>query len=119
MLLLKRQETDNEYGGHWDIPGGRLHLGEGATKGLAREVHEETALTFSRAKPLTVWDYHTPDAGLMLGMSFLIKDAIGDVRLSSEHTHFEWQRADALDSLPLASNLRREIDWIMSKEEMA
>ena len=118
MLLLKRQETDTEYGGHWDIPGGRLLLGEGASKGLAREVHEETALTFIRAKPLTVWDYHTSDAGLMQGLSFLIKDAVGAVQLSQEHTHFEWLGADALDSLPLAPNLRKEIKWILGKENL-
>jgi len=118
VLLLKRQETDSEYGGHWDIPGGRLHLGEGAAKGLAREVHEETALTFTRAKPLTVWDYRTPDAGLMQGLSFLIKDAVGDVQLSQEHTRFEWLGADALDSLPLAPNLRKEIEWILGKENL-
>lgn len=119
VLLLKRQETDTEYGGHWDIPGGRLLFGEGATDGLAREVCEETALTFTRAKPLTVWDYHTPDAGLMQGLSFLIKDAVGDVRLSQEHTHFEWLGSGALDSLPLAANLRKEIEWILAKEKLA
>ena len=110
VLLLKRQETDTEYDGHWDIPGGRLLLGEGATKGLAREVHEETNLTFTRAKSLTVWDYHTLDAGLMQGISFLIKDAVGEVQLSPEHTHFQWLKADALDTLPLAPNLRKEIE---------
>lgn len=119
VLLLKRQESDTEYGGHWDIPGGRLLLGEGATRGLAREVREETALTFTRTKPLTVWEYHTPDAGLMQGLSFLIKDAVGDVQLSQEHTQFKWLKGDALDSLALAANLRKEIEWILSREKLA
>ena len=26
---------------HWDLPGGRLHVGEAVKKGLAREVKEE------------------------------------------------------------------------------
>lgn len=119
VLLLKRQETDTEYGGHWDIPGGRLLLGEGASKGLAREVHEETSLTFARAKPLTVWDYQTADAGLMQGLSFLITDAQGDVKLSPEHTRFEWQAGNTLNSLPLAPNLKKEIEWVLNKSEQA
>lgn len=119
VLLLKRQETDTEYGGHWDIPGGRLLLGEGAAKGLAREVREETNLTFTRAKPLTVWDYHTTDAGLMQGLSFLITDALGDVKLSPEHTHFEWRKGDTLNSLPLAPNLKKEIEWVLNTSERA
>lgn len=42
ILLVQYPVGDVDgAGGKWDLPGGRLHMGETATEGLRREVEEE------------------------------------------------------------------------------
>src|SRR5690554_2387908 len=89
MLILKRRPDDDEYGGLWDIPGGRLEQDENAKEGLIREVREETGLALKKIRPLTVWDYTHRDTQV-IGLSFLARAGEGEVILSEEHTAFAW-----------------------------
>ena len=41
ILLIQYPKRDKKVGGRWDMPGGRLNLGEKALAGLKREVFEE------------------------------------------------------------------------------
>jgi len=44
VLLLKRSEKLKKFPGEMDLPGGHLKANESVTKGLEREVKEETGL---------------------------------------------------------------------------
>ena len=44
VLILKRSPDDVHKPGIWEIPGGRLELGEDPRIGLKREIEEETGL---------------------------------------------------------------------------
>ncbi len=41
ILLVQYPEGEKYIGGKWDLPGGRLHVGETALEGVIREVEEE------------------------------------------------------------------------------
>lgn len=114
MLILKRRTDDEEYGGFWDIPGGRLEQDENAQAGLIREVREETGLAIDKIRPLTVWDYTHRDTKV-IGLSFLARAEDGEVVLSEEHTAFTWAAPEEMGGYEFAPNLEKEIAWVISK----
>jgi 8-oxo-dGTP diphosphatase len=50
-FLLGRRPTSKVYAGYWEFPGGKVEPGEPILEALARELHEELALTLERAYP--------------------------------------------------------------------
>ena len=52
LLIIKRAAFDSSPN-LWEIPGGRLELGESLVEGVSREVQEETGLTITPLYPLT------------------------------------------------------------------
>ncbi|MFH1771133.1 MAG: NUDIX domain-containing protein [archaeon] len=90
VLVIKRRPNDPHSPGIWDIPGGRIEEGENPYDGLTREVKEEVNLEVNIKVPLYV-DYFTRDDGQKITMLIFVCSPISkDVRLSEEHTAFEW-----------------------------
>ena len=54
ILILKRREDDPNKPGIWELPGGRLSLGEDPFLGLQRETKEETGLEVDILNPLNI-----------------------------------------------------------------
>jgi len=52
ILLIKKAR--GPYTGQWDLPGGKLEFGEKPLEGLAREMMEETGLSFKNNELLDV-----------------------------------------------------------------
>lgn len=44
-VLMQQRPVHSEHGGLWEFPGGKLEPGEGPGAALARELHEELAIT--------------------------------------------------------------------------
>ncbi len=99
ILLIKRRPTDAHKPAEWDIPGGRLELGEDSYEGLKRETKEETGLDIEIVMPLDVHHFTRDDWQRITMIIFLCKALSNDVRLSEEHTEFKWQRIEK-DKLP-------------------
>lgn len=57
VLLLQRPENEKAYPGMWELPGGKKEFGETHTDALVRKVLQETELTVSLVKPISVFDY--------------------------------------------------------------
>jgi len=57
LLIIKRAAFDSSPN-LWEIPGGRLELGESLVEGVSREVQEETGLTITPLYPLTSISRH-------------------------------------------------------------
>jgi len=90
LLIIKRRDDDVHTPGVWEIPGGRLESGESPFLGLIREVKEETGLDIEVKNPLDV-DHFTRDDGQVITMIiFLCKALTYTVKLSEEHTDYEW-----------------------------
>ncbi len=62
VLLLKKPN------GKWDLPGGKLEIGEAWIDGLAREVKEETGLKINKAKWVAGWVKKTESKPVMKGV---------------------------------------------------
>jgi 8-oxo-dGTP pyrophosphatase MutT (NUDIX family) len=84
VLVLK------DAGGKWhDLPGGRIHEGEDAVTGLAREVREETGLSIG---DIQLGETINFKAGKVPHTTLLFKATALtlDVQLSTEHSDHAW-----------------------------
>jgi len=95
ILLLKSSAHD-----FWDVPGGRIDDNETIEQALLRELSEELP---SHTRPRVgelLNAYRVPgsikdDLGLVLLFYRVAVDFDGDIKLSSEHTTFEWMSLEA------------------------
>jgi 8-oxo-dGTP diphosphatase len=113
LLLLKRRPDDPHKPGAWDIPGGRLELGEDPFLGLAREVGEETKLKVKIIMPISVNHFVRDDGQKITLTIYLCELSGGEISLSEEHTEYQWiDLKDAPGELsnffePTFANLKR------------
>jgi len=91
VLLLRRNLCDAKHPARWDFPGGSLNESEEATRGLLREVKEETSLTvidYQRFFAQRLPQKHQPELIIL----FFSCTTTGDttVDLSEEHEEYLW-----------------------------
>jgi 8-oxo-dGTP diphosphatase len=93
---------------HWDIPGGRIQEGQTALEALQREVQEETGIdqiekTEYLAGVISNIEIPVSDTekvGLVLVVYRVVIPPNSSIRLSDEHTGYEWvSRAEAAERL--------------------
>jgi 8-oxo-dGTP diphosphatase len=89
-LLLRRRMNDPHKPGAWDIPGGRLELGEDPTDGLKREAREEAGLDIDSVLPLDVHHFRRDDGQEIYMIIFWCTAKDGEVVLFHEHVEFKW-----------------------------
>lgn len=95
VLLLREAKTYQEgtNTGKYQIPGGRLNIGESYGEGLRREVKEETGLEISPHYPIYVGEWHPLIKGeqYQIIAIFTVCEVMGgDVSLSEEHDDYKW-----------------------------
>ena len=96
VLLLKRnRETHADVGEQWDIPGGRINIGEPLFVNLSREVAEETGLELVGEPSILLAQDIFPEGKHVVRITYTGK-AIGTIVLSKEHTEFAWVTRETL-----------------------
>ncbi|MBI2483313.1 NUDIX domain-containing protein [Candidatus Uhrbacteria bacterium] len=90
VLLLRRRPNDVHQPSAWDIPGGRLSLGESPHEGLVREMREEIGITATIDLPLEIHHFTRQDGQVITMMVFLCHPQSSDIILSEEHTEYRW-----------------------------
>ncbi|MDD5163342.1 MAG: NUDIX domain-containing protein [Candidatus ainarchaeum sp.] len=90
VLILKRSGYTKQMPGIWELPGGRLEAGEDPLAGLQREIKEETGIEIEIVFPMSVRHFTREDGQIITMIIFLCKPKSKTVKLSSEHTEFEW-----------------------------
>ena len=77
-----------------DFPGGKYRWGESLENELKREVKEETNLEIEIGQPFFVWTNKDLKRKIkshpVVYVGFICKYKLGNVKLSGEHTEFEW-----------------------------
>ena len=102
LLLNERDE--------WELPGGKLELGEDPAACLAREIHEELGWTVEIGNPLHAWVYAIrPDRHVF--MLAYCADYLGDAEpvLSHEHKALRLVPLDEVDALPMPTEYKQVI----------
>ena len=94
LLIIKRADDDVHMPGVWEIPGGRLDDGENIEDGVKRETKEETNLDVDVIKKLSDQEFTRQDGQKIAMEIFLCKALNKDVKLSEEHSEFEWVDID-------------------------
>jgi len=90
LLVLKRSSDDVQRPDIWEIPGGRLELGEDPILGTIREIREETGLYITPKIPLTIRHFTSDDKQIITMIVFFCKLAGGTQKISHEHSEIEW-----------------------------
>lgn len=95
ILILKRVRPSSDGLGYWELPGGGLEYGETPHEALIRELKEETNLDIKIIKPIYTFTAIRPDYQTV-GIGFLTIPTNDHVKLSEEHTDYQFVSSDKL-----------------------
>ena len=107
-VLLLRNEREE-----WELPGGKLELGEDPAACVGREISEETGWVVRVGPILDSWQYHVRDGVDVLIVTYgcFVEDD-SPVTVSSEHKEARLVGRDEIAALPMPDGYRRSIhDW--------
>jgi 8-oxo-dGTP pyrophosphatase MutT (NUDIX family) len=111
QVLLLRNERDE-----WELPGGKLELGEDPAICVVREIAEEVGWRVAAGPILDSWQYHIRDGVDVLVVTYgchLTVDA--DPAVSHEHTEAALFGIEEIASLPMPEGYQRSIHaWYAS-----
>jgi ADP-ribose pyrophosphatase YjhB (NUDIX family) len=104
-VLLVRNDRDE-----WELPGGRLELGESPAQCVVRELHEETAVEIVCGPLLLAEPFEVIPGRQVLILAYGCMAAPGQaVRISEEHLDFGWFDIAGLPDDDLPAVYRRAI----------
>lgn len=96
-LVLLKSEIEDINPNTYDMPGGRINFGEKLEEAVAREVKEETGLDIIAQQVFNAWTFVKEDKDFQLtGIDYLCTAEQEEVKLSDEHSGFEWKEAEEI-----------------------
>lgn len=98
-LLLTRRPPEDRLGGFWELPGGKVELGESPEECLERELIEELEMTADVRELLATTTYHYEHGSFEL-LAFRVRRT-SDYRLLV-HDAARWVSLDEASEMPLA-----------------
>ncbi len=112
ILLIKRAGADYASGA-WEVGYGRLDQGENPEAGLKREFKEETGLDIKPKKLLNTWFFNRGDKEAaeneVIGLTYWATASSQKVKLSSEHSEYQWLSPEAALELAEPKLIANEI----------
>ena len=104
VLLLKNERAE------WELPGGKLELGEEPHECVAREITEETGLPVSTGPILDAWQYHIGAGQDVLIITYGCHSGAGQPPvLSHEHEEIGFFSLAEVASLTMPAGYKRSI----------
>ncbi|MBI2607675.1 MAG: NUDIX domain-containing protein [Candidatus Doudnabacteria bacterium] len=91
LLMIRRRKDDPHNANQWDLPGGRVDLGEDPRTGLVRETKAETNLDIKLLLPLDVQHFTRQDGQIITLLFFLCEKKSDSILLSHEHQEYKWE----------------------------
>lgn len=91
ILVLKRSSEKDFAPGSWEIVTGRLERAENPSRGILREITEETTIKAEMITPIsTGFFYRGGKEFPMVVIDFWCRYLDGEVKLSWEHSEHKW-----------------------------
>lgn len=114
LLLLRRAPLESEPG-TWGVPGGKIEAGESPIEGALRELFEETSIALERSSIEEVCKFYIRKAELDYTYHlFRIRlDRDFEVRISDEHTDYQWVSDTDLKDMPLIAGAKEILDFLV------
>lgn len=109
ILLVQRASNVSSDAGMWELPGGKMDVGETLADALRREVSEETGLSVRVGEPIHVSHFAKVPFWVTC-VTFVCEQVDGELRLSEEHDAFAWVDVSDLDDRPYARTIREQLD---------
>jgi len=106
-VLLAENDRDE-----WELPGGRLELGERPEHGVVREIREEAGIEVEIDRIVDSWVYPVlPDRQVLIVTYRCAElDDLAPVTVSAEHRAVRWVPLEDLAGLRLPDGYRRSIE---------
>ena len=100
LLLRRSQPYEGESEPRWDIPGGRINVGEPILQALAREIKEETGLTMQGEPRIVYAQDILRVAGRHVVRLTFETGAEGEVALDpKEHSAHQWVSLEKIQGI--------------------
>ena len=106
LVLLLRNERDE-----WELPGGKLELGEDPARCAEREIIEEVGWKVAAGPLIDAWQYHIADSADVLVLTYGCYPAMvtGEPSVSQEHKEVGLFTAAAAAELRMPAGYKRSI----------
>ncbi len=104
-LAIRRSMESKHNAGKWDLPGGKVDLGEDFMTALKREVQEETGLVI-RPRRLAGSSQSEAPAKIIVYLIILADLVSGEAKISDEHSEYKWVAADQLATLDICDQFK-------------
>ena len=96
--------------GEWELPGGKLELGEAPELCVAREIEEELGLEVEPVAPVDAWVYTIESGVHVLIVTYgCVERAQRAAVLSGEHTQLAWIALAEVNDLRMPDGYKRSI----------
>lgn len=107
VILLKNERDE------WELPGGKLDLGENPVECVVREIEEEPAVEVTVGPILDSWLYDIEGRGQVIIITYACMAPAGvgreDLKISHEHKAVGLFGLDEIDGLAMPEGYRRSI----------
>jgi mutator mutT protein len=100
QVLLARRPAEDRLGGHWELPGGKVEVGETPEECLARELTEELNIKVSVGSLFAESIHRYPHATIHL-LAFRVDTWRGEFELRAHDDH-RWVALSKANELTLA-----------------
>lgn len=106
-VVLAKNEREE-----WELPGGKLELGEDPQACVVREVEEELGLKVSVSRILDSWQYRVRTNRNVVILTYACECTKTELIGSHEHKEVRWFCLDDVPRLPMPEGYKRSVaNW--------
>jgi 8-oxo-dGTP diphosphatase len=121
IIILHRNISRSYNPGKWELPGGKVEVGQDINSATEREILEETGLLVKIISPLTFTETKIVDRGKYKGMLYLelVNEAhliSGSVIISNDHQAFKWVKPKKALNDDLSLEARKAITFFIGRK---
>jgi mutator protein MutT len=106
VVLLKNERDE------WELPGGKLELGENPEHCVVREVEEELGIRVVVSRILDSWQYHIREGRDVVIVTYACITSNANITKSPEHKEARWFTLETVPQLRMPDGYKRSIaEW--------